>query len=258
MITTYILTRHQNKSLVLCPYLDTERLDVWKGDEDVVLKSSGMLTKNQQDEATVQLYSAIDFSVDRWVQNKQYIPRLLVSAVVFTIAYFILSLAIRDPIPMVDEILISTALTIFTWRSLARRDTRSSIAQRRRYELKLKASGRTEVIDESLFAFETFLDEASKADPMQLCKWLCNTGVDSPISVKLAVEVDMLQEVSNLLFLSVRTYDKSLYRTAETLAQLRASGKSNDRLAAQLFHLNMQNRLDLGLLALVSVLFEAV
>jgi hypothetical protein len=74
-------------------------MDDWKEDEEVVLKSSGMLTKNQKDEVTYALYAAIDFSVDRWIQNKQYVPRLLICALIFTASYFLLSLAIRDPIP---------------------------------------------------------------------------------------------------------------------------------------------------------------
>lgn len=45
-------------------------MDDWKEDEEVVLKSSGMLTKNQKDEVTYALYSAIDFSVDRWIPEQ--------------------------------------------------------------------------------------------------------------------------------------------------------------------------------------------
>ena len=38
------------------------------------------------------------------------IPRLIISAVVFLVAYLFFSLVIRDPLPMLDEIIISFAL----------------------------------------------------------------------------------------------------------------------------------------------------
>ncbi|MGH0052543.1 MAG: hypothetical protein ACQ5SW_04045, partial [Sphaerochaetaceae bacterium] len=84
MITCYLLQRQNSENLCLSPYLDVDRVARWGEEEQVVLKSSGMLTKSQQDEVSYALYAAIDFSVDRWIQNKQYIPRLLFSALVFT------------------------------------------------------------------------------------------------------------------------------------------------------------------------------
>jgi len=257
LITCYVLVRHQKSSLCLSPYLDAERMDDWKEDEEVVLKSSGMLTKNQKDEVTYALYAAIDFSVDRWIQNKQYVPRLLICALIFTASYFLLSLAIRDPIPMIDEIAISVGLTLLGWNALAKRDTRSSVAQRRRYELKVRASERQEVIDEQLFALEEYLDEAAKVDALSLCNSLCLVSSEQLLPFSFEGRLDELKDISKLLFLHVRLNDKALLQMAQTVLRLRRQGKADSRLAAKLYHEHMQKRIDLALLSLLIVLDEA-
>lgn len=224
-----------------------------------MLKSSGMLTKNQRDEVSYALYAAIDFSVDRWIQNKQYIPRLLISAVVFTASYFFMSLAIRDPpLPMVDELLISGGLVVLSWNYLAKRDTRSSVAQRRRYELKLRCGGeREEEIDEQLFAVESFLDEVSSEDPLELCNSLALVSSQplKPISYEGGSN-ETLKELGEMLARYLRIYNKSLYRMALKVHNQRMQRKKDERLAARLFHQSMQKRLDIGLLALLVSLME--
>ncbi|MGE4454043.1 MAG: hypothetical protein AB7D92_05865 [Sphaerochaeta sp.] len=256
MITCYFLQRQSRDNLCLSPYLDANRVGSWSEEDPVVLKSSGMLTKNQQDEASYALYAAIDFSVDRWIQNKQYIPRLLLSALVFTTSYFFLSLAIRDPLPMLDELLISGGLVLLAWTYLAKRDTRSSVAQRRRYELKLRCGEREQVTDEQLFAVESFLDEAEAADPLELSNALALVSTEplKPISYEGSSET--LKELGSLLALYLRLHNKSLYRTAVKVHDLRMQRRKDERMAARLFHQSMQKRLDLGLLALIVSLME--
>lgn len=256
MITCYILQRHKKSSLCLSPYLDTERVANYAEDEQVVLKSSGMLTKNQRDEVSYSLYAAIDFSVDRWIQNKQYVPRLLVCAVVFTVAYFFFSLVIRDPIPMLDELVISSALTIFCWTFLSKRDTRSSVAQRRRYELKLRASEREEVIEEGLFSLEQYLDEIGQLDPLQVCNSLC---LVEPEAVKpdFASQLgENLVEIRAMLVQDLTLHDKQILHTAHRIVELRAHQKPDEKLAAKLFHLSAQDQIDLALLSCTVALLQ--
>jgi len=256
VITCYLIQRQNKENLTLSPYLDINRVGHWSEDEQVVPKSSGMLTKNQRDEASYALYAAIDFSVDRWIQNKQYIPRLLISAAVFTASYFFFSLVIRDPVPMVDELLISGGLVLLAWNYLAKRDTRSSIAQRRRYELKLRCGEREQEIDEQLFAVEAFLDEASSEDSLELCNSLALVSSEplKPISYEGSNET--LKELGELLAHYLRIYNKSLYKTAVKVHNQRMQRRKNERLAARLFHQSMQKRLDIGLLALLVSLME--
>ncbi|MDD3057047.1 MAG: hypothetical protein EOM32_00065 [Spirochaetia bacterium] len=257
MITCYFLQRSNKENICLSPYLDTERVDSWEEGESVQLLSSGMLTKPQRDEATYALYSAIDFCVDRWIQNKQYVPRLLVTALIFTASYFFFSLVIRDPLPMLDELAISFGLGIFGWSVLAKRDTRSSVAQRRRYEMKVRSSEREEVVQEHLFALETYLDEVAALDPLDLAKALCL--VDSGTLKDLPYDGDdsMLADITSSMMLYLSVNNKPLRKLAERIHHQRAMGKPDENLSARLFHQSMQKRLDLSLLALVVVLLES-
>lgn len=256
MITCYYLQRQKRDSLCLSPYLDVDKLNSWEEDEDVEIKASGMLTKSQRDDVSYALYSAIDFCVDRWIQNKQYVPRLLLSALVFTASYFLLSLAIRDPLPMVDELLISGGLAVFCWVTLAKRDTRSSVAQRRRNALKVKSSERNEVITEDLFSLEQYLDEIATSDALELCNSLCLVSSDpvKPLSYDGLSEV--AKELSHLLDLYLRVRNKSLHHTIMKVAARRKQRRPDPRLAQRLFHQTMQQKLDLPLLTFAVLLQE--
>lgn len=256
MITCYALLRKGERNLYLSPYLQTEKTSLWDPEEAVVLKSSGMLTKSQKDEASYALYAAIDFSVDRWIQDKQYVPRLLVSSLVFMVVYFFMSLVIRDPIPMVDELLISSGLTIFSWIALAKRDTRSSLAIKRRYELKASAGSPDFLQDEGLFALESYLEDSSQLDRLDLCNSLCLSSKDplAPLSYEQAPP--WVEEVLLLLELHMKVNQKFLYRYYKKVCSLREGKRTSSKLSARLFHLSMQQKLDIPQLSLCVALRE--
>lgn len=258
MITCYALLRKVGSNLYLSPYLKPEKTATLDADTPVALVSSGMLTKGQKDEASFALYSAIDFSVDRWIQDKQYVPRLLISAVVFMVTYFFMSLAIRDPLPMIDEVLVSTGLTVVCWIALAKRDTRSSRALQRRYELKAKAGSPDYQVQEGIFALEAFLQDIESLDMQDVCDNLCL--VEKKEFELLSEEQKGLwsQEFLELLLLHLKVRNRSLWRTVQRVHTVRESKKPNLRLSQRLFHLSIQQKLDLPLLSLCVVLLEQV
>lgn len=258
MITCYALLRKVGMNLYLSPYLKADKASLLDSETPVVLKSSGMLTKGQKEEASYALYSAIDFSVDRWIQDKQYIPRLLICSVVFMVTYFFMSLAIRDPIPMVDELLGSTALTVFCWVTLAKRDTRSSLALQRRYELKGKAGSPDYQVEGGLFALEAFLQDISGLDMLDVSDNLCLVKKKSFELLNEEQKGPWAQEFLDLLLLHLKVRQKSLYRMYHRVRSVRESGKPDLRLAQRMFHLSMQQKLDLPLLTLIIVLSEQV
>ncbi|NBK22349.1 MAG: hypothetical protein EOM68_10015 [Spirochaetia bacterium] len=256
MITCYALLRKTGMNLYLSPYLQADKAAQLDDETPVVLKSSGMLTKGQKDEASYALYSAIDFSVDRWIQDKQYIPRLLICAVVFMVTYFFMSLAIRDPIPMLDEVLVSTGLTLFCWIALAKRDTRSSLALQRRYELKGKAGSPDYQQLESLFALESFLQDIASLDMQDVSDNLCLVGNKGFELLTDEQKGPWAEEFLSLLLLHLKVRQKGLYRMYHRVHAVRESQKPNLRLSQRLFHLSMQQKIDLPLLALTVVLSE--
>lgn len=258
MITCYALLRKTGLNLYLSPYLQADKVSQLDPDTPVVLKSSGMLTKGQKDEASYALYRAVDFSVDRWIQDKQYIPRLLICAAVFMVTYFFMSLAIRDPVPMIDEMLVSSGLTIFCWVALAKRDTRSSLAVQRRYELKGQAGSPDYQEQEGLFALESFLQDMASLDMQDVSDTLC---LVDPKGFELLTEEQKgpwAEEFLELLLLHLKVRQKNLYRMYHRVHSVREGKKPNVRLAQRVFHLSMQQKIDLPLLALSVILAEQV
>ena len=247
MIECYTFERYNKPALTLTPFLK-EGFDLTE--EHVVLYASGMLNSQQKDQATYSLFSQIDFAVDRWIQDKRYIPRLLISAFVFMMSYLFFSLVVRDPVPMIDELIISTALTIGVWITLARRDTRSLLAQENRQRLKMIATKRTEEINEDLFAIEAYLDSMAKSDARVLAHQIASTSVE-PLVTKLSA-----QEKATLLQLLERygsIYEKATIRWVPILER-RGSKKDH---SSKLYIQSSQGSVDLSFLALYTALKQS-
>jgi len=102
------------------------------------------------------LYRMIEDAVKSWVMEVRFIPRFIMSAGVFLLSYLFLSFAIRDPIPLVDEILIGSGLAIVAYFLLGRRDQRSNLALRSRVELRT-------AVDRIVFTEDPFVKEVEEA-----------------------------------------------------------------------------------------------
>lgn len=85
-----------------------------------------------------QMYRRIEEDVRDWMAEKRFMPRFLSGAGVFLFTYLLLSLVVRDPIPMVDELLAALAASIGTYFLIGRRDLRSEEASKRRIALRNK------------------------------------------------------------------------------------------------------------------------
>ena len=105
------------------------------------------------------LYFKTEQAVKLWISEKRFIPKFLISSVVFLISYLFMSFVIRDPIPMLDEILIATGISIFIYIVLSKKDLRSHLSSKERIRLRAK-------IDSILFEENVFVknieDELNK------------------------------------------------------------------------------------------------
>jgi hypothetical protein len=82
------------------------------------------------------LYRMIEEGVKEWVGEARFIPRFLLSAGLFLVAYFFLSFVIRDPLPVFDELIISLVGSIVFYIFLGKRDLQSDMALRKRVALR--------------------------------------------------------------------------------------------------------------------------
>jgi|SRR5690554_2188002 hypothetical protein len=252
----YILRRTKGNTLYLTPFVDPKLSNSWSEDEEIRWHASTGLHTHEKDDALFTLYTQIDRGVDRWIQDARYLPRLLISALVFLITYFFFSLAVRDPIPMIDELIISSALAVTTAVVLGRRDKKGEVAMKRRLVLKQQASRSDFAIEEGLSSYEEFLDTCSFIDTIDLAERLALTGSSElpTLSVPEEHKGDWEQDFKQVLFHHFELTDKALYARFKQAAEIQKGGSADEAFAARLVKLSMQGQIDLPLLSLMVAL----
>ncbi len=88
-----------------------------------------------------ELYRRIDADVRTWIGEQRFIPRFLISAAAFLLSFLFMSLVIRDPVPVVDELLISGAIATVVFLVVGKRFVQSEPAGKRRIMLRSKVDG---------------------------------------------------------------------------------------------------------------------
>ncbi len=247
MANCFIIRRRRGNALYLTPFNDVQTSASWSEDEPVKWFASTGLTTGEKDDALFLLYGQIDRGVDRWIQDKRYIPRLLISAAVFLVLYFFFSLAVRDPIPVIDEFLISLAGAIGIATLLTKKDKKSDLAMKKRLLLKQNGSRGTYEVLEELTIYEEYLNKCSSIETLELADRLCSKD-DLP-QLELS-KVDFATEFKNLLLKEIELNDRALYKEYLHLIV----GKIDNSYSARLVKLAMQKQLDLPLLALMLVI----
>jgi hypothetical protein len=99
-----------------------------------------------------ELYRRIETDVRDWINERRFIPRFLIASTIFLMVYLFMAVVIRDPIPIVDELLIAGGSGIAGFFVVGRRFEQSRVASRRRVALRAKVDG--VVFSESPFVLE--------------------------------------------------------------------------------------------------------
>lgn len=176
------------------------------------------------------LYRQIDTDIRNWINERRFIPRFLLAAGAFLITFFFLSLVIRDPIPLVDEFLGSSAVGVFIFLIIGRRFEQSRTATERRIMLRAKVDG--VVFTESAFVrkMEHLLEELEGQE-------LERAGRLGSLTGRNDVETDSNSDSARGIKVAVSTI-KSEYpdETAQVIMYLR-------NLAAQKPYKNLQRQM---------------
>ena len=90
------------KPILLNPFSKNKEIGDIDSEEDITILSSTTLTQEDNEFISKESFIEIDNSVNLWIQEKRYYPRLFISTLAFFVMYFFLSLVIRDPIPVFD------------------------------------------------------------------------------------------------------------------------------------------------------------
>ncbi|AFG37747.1 hypothetical protein [Spirochaeta africana] len=134
--TMYHLYRRDGSSVLLHPFHTDEEILRIAGNQTI----SGFYGREPQVEAITalrsRLYQRVDAAVGRHVRERLFIPKFLAAAGVFLLSFFFLSLVILTPIPVLDELLISSAAAVAAYIGLGRLQNASERASQLRIRLR--------------------------------------------------------------------------------------------------------------------------
>ncbi len=152
----YHIYRKDGTSLFLHPFAYTDKfLELVENSE-----FEGKYGKEPRVESLTlfrnDLYRIIENQVKSWVSELRFLPRFLISSGLFLLSYLFLSLVVRDPLPMIDEIAISLGLAVVLYIILGKRDLKSNFALKKRVELRTK-------VDQIVFRESKFVKEIEEA-----------------------------------------------------------------------------------------------
>lgn len=197
------LYRQDGTSLFLHPFLDRQQVMERLDKEEL----QGLYGKEPRVESLTmfrnELYRIIEDEVRTWVSEARFIPRFLISAGIFVVAYFFLSFVVRDPLPLVDELAVSLGGSILAYILLGRRYMRSEGALKKRIALRSK-------VDNIHFVESDFVREIEEALHEKE-----NTSTDSLVAAIEAGEVPALSDPDSPLAREFMRYLEVRFRSGE-------------------------------------------
>jgi hypothetical protein len=246
----YLINRGNNSSLYISPFADPSSSHGWDENEEITIFSATTVTKEQKDGVFFTLYTDIDRGVDRWIQDVRYLPRLLIAGAIFLITYFFFSLAVRDPIPLVDEFIIASAVTFISVIGLSRRDKRSDLSIKKRFELKQKASECDYQVVPELELIEQYIHECSQLETIELAEKIAK--VDGATLPPLVLDMDVLymKSFKEQYLTFIRLQHKDIYSLYNKYLKVMKNQKNRDAFSARLLRIGMNQISDIPLLAL--------
>lgn len=108
-----------------------------------------------------ELQVKADMAVNRWINDSRFIIHFLMATGIFLVSFYFLSYVIQDPLPLVDEIVISLVLGFLGWHRLNNQNIQSEKANRKKLELKQLISRIPFEQSEFLNQVELYLEKIS-------------------------------------------------------------------------------------------------
>lgn len=206
--------------------------------------SSGLLTVNERKKVDEYLLKAAYSFATKYIQERHYILRLLLSTFAFLFIYLFLSLVVRDPIPMLDEILISALFFALVWTFQMKRDGAAAEKSKLLLELGKMIGDAEVVIDSSLDPVESFIYEVDhRYDPIKLANLLSLVEMDEELLFfSSTLSQSFRKELKEYL-------TKSDRKSLGYLEMIKKNRGPNRRLAARLLLSASHREIDLAFLA---------
>ena len=242
-ITIFHLYRKDGTALFLHPFDSLEKLIQ-------VLKKSKIVgkygTEPRVESLTLfrnDLYRLIEDAVRSWVAEKRFIPRFIVAAGLFLCTYLFLAFVIRDPIPMVDEIIIGIVVAFVGYFLISRRDQRSNLALKKRVELRTSVDRIVFSEDRFVRRVEEALQQHDTASKEKLLKELVIGDIENQF------EIDDENEAKQLISYLEKRFSTREYRRQERILSRARDKRQEQRQLEMLSRWSESKKIDLSLFA---------
>jgi hypothetical protein len=240
----YLIKRTFGKSLYLHPFLKKKWTIDWDPDKNITIEISNKISSENRENYLFELYTGIDRGVNSWIQELKYIPRFINSALAFLVVYFFMSFVVRDPIPVIDELLIGAAAAVGVYLFTAARNKKSDIAMKKRVELKNQADQAAFKVEEKLVIMEEMLLEYDEMSAVTLSDKMCGDEGGLTVLKKTERTVDIADYIQILLKRNDK-HKKILRRLPSVNTE-----REKTSMSAHLLNLSGRRKIDLPLLAL--------
>lgn len=173
-------------------------------------------------ELRTRLYEIIESEIRRWIGEKNFLTRFVISAAVFLVSFLVLSFAVPTPIPILDELIASLVAAGAVYFALGRRDMKSELVLSRRVALRTRLDRVVFEEEDAVHQIETILDEMEDIRPAGILAAI--DSVDRPVFTD--AEVPIVQEA--VLYLHTIFAKKELRRAERRLTRARRKESVKD------------------------------
>jgi hypothetical protein len=103
-----------------------------------------------------ELYRQVELGVRHWLDDLRFIPKFLIASGAFVAAYLFFSIVVRDPLPVIDEVVLGLIAGVASFVLIGRRDRASQRAAKKRLDLR-------QVVDRIAFRESRFMKTVEDA-----------------------------------------------------------------------------------------------
>ena len=128
-----------SRSLLLSEKNDRDLISALE-EEDIRILHGEHLSEDDLRSIKLSLKVSIEKGVNRWIADSRFLLHCVMAAAVFLVSYYFLSYVIRDPLPVVDEVVLSGVLAFLAYIRLRNQEYRSEKAVSRKLELEQSLS----------------------------------------------------------------------------------------------------------------------
>lgn len=177
--------------------------------------SSSFLSEMEKQEAVRVLIRDTNFSLFRWLQDKRYIPRLLISAAVFIILYLFFSVVVRDPFPILDELVFSFIGAAALWIILSRMDEKSSFMKEKLESIEFAIDEAAFLTSSDMERVEAYYDSLYSYGLAEIAELIARRG----LSQLYDVDKEFRKTFSSCLLSHMEIADKGIHKTIKRIKE---------------------------------------